>query len=90
MGIDYTKYSTREFITDIVMAIFMAAGAYVYWVVFLLILSFVLVSIWQAVLIEILMYAIPLAVVTEIAFIVHLVKKRRKEEEMRRYTQGKQ
>ncbi len=89
MGVDYTKYSGKEFLTDVVMTILMAAGAYAYWVVFLLILSFVLVSIWQAVLIEILMYAIPLAAVTEIAFIIHLVRKRRKEEEMRRYTQGK-
>lgn len=90
MGVDYTTYGRKEITGDVFVAFLMLAGFYGVFAGMLFLVSFVLVNIWETTWIAILLYAIIPAVICELFYVLSLVKKRKKEIEMREYTQRKE
>lgn len=89
MGVDYTEYSEKDKLVDVILAILFGAGSYGYWLLMLMLVAFLMVHTWSPSFAELLVYAIFPSVVSEICYVIHIVRKRRKEEEMRRYTQNR-
>ncbi len=87
MGVDYTTYGRKEAITDVVVCILFLAGFYACFAGLLFIASFLLLSIWEVTWLHLLLYAIAPTVICEAFFVITLIRKRKKEAEMREYTQ---
>ncbi len=89
MGVDYTTYGKKEVVSDIVVTILFLAGFYGCFAGLLFMASFLLISVWEVTWFQLLMYAILPTVIFGGIYIFALVKKRKKEAEMREYTQKK-
>ena len=85
MGIDYTDYTGKDVAKDVILTALAGFGFLVYWVAFLFLISIILVNIWFVTWVQLVIYGAVLAVITEIFYIIHLVRKRRHEKEMRDY-----
>lgn len=91
MGVDYTKYGSREVINDVVVAILYAIGYYAVFAGFLFLLSFVFankLADWHITWVNLMVYAAIPTVLCEVGYIISLVRKRKREAEMREYTQN--
>lgn len=91
MGVDYTSYGKREVTTDVVVAILYAIGYYAVFLGFMFLISFVFANKlvdWHITWVNLMYYAAVPTVLCEIGYIVNLVRKRKKEAEMRDYTQN--
>lgn len=78
---DYSFWTDR--IKDVVRVIVFFGIAFAYWMLVLLIISFVFVNIWMVTIDEIIKYALVLMTITGIVYAVRLYKQRKKEAEIR-------
>lgn len=88
MGVDYTTYGRKEIITDVVVTILYLAGFYGCFVGIFFLISFLLANVWEVTWFQLLLWAIIPTVFCEGFYIATLVMKRKKEAEMREYTQN--
>ena len=85
MGIDYTTYTAKDVAKDVILTVLAGVGFFVYWVALLALISIILVNIWSVTWLELCIYGAVLAAVTEIIYIIHVVRKRRREKDIRDY-----
>lgn len=78
---DYSFWTDR--IKDVVRVIVFFGIAFAYWMLVLLIISFIFVNIWMVTIDDIIKYALVLMTITGIVYAVRLYKQRKKEAEIR-------
>ncbi len=85
MGIDYTEYGQRDVLKDVILTVFAFVGFFAYWLGLLVLIAFLMVHMWDVTFLQLCIYALIPTALTGGLYIAHLVKKRKREKEMRDY-----
>lgn len=73
------RYTKIDLLKDILFTLLIGALMYVYWAFTLMVASIILVNVWHVTWQQLLILALALAVVSLACYVVHLVKKRKRE-----------
>lgn len=75
---EYNQYTKKDIVMDVISTIVMILLFFFYWMAVLLLASIFLVNVWHVSLERIGMYAVGLAGVSSLIYVVRLVRKRRR------------
>lgn len=73
------RYTKIDLLKDILFTLLIGALMYAYWAFTLMVASIILVNVWHVTWQQLLILALALAVVSLACYVVHLVKKRKRE-----------